>query len=171
MPMSCSPLWPRWALLVLVLATVVPVTWARVTSARGEEEAKETPTGIAALAWLAGAWSSAAFETVYTSPRGGEILSASKFLQGERAVFFDYERFVQKGKDVVLTPFPGGRKSVEFLLTDFDPRVKKARFVNEKHDFPKTLTYERTGEKTLRITLTGNEQGVDKKMVLELTRS
>jgi hypothetical protein len=136
-----------------------------------EEREEPVPSGLAALSWLAGAWHNDTFETVYTTPRGGEIVSASKFIQQDAAVFFDFERFFQRGDEVVMTPFPGGKKSVAFVLTGFDPKVRSARFVNEAHDFPKTLTYERTGEKTLRITLTGDEKGKARKMVLELKRS
>ena len=49
-----------------------------------------------------------------TTPRGGEIVSASKFIQGGRSVFFDYERFFTRGTDVIMNPYPGGKKSVEF---------------------------------------------------------
>ena len=35
---------------------------------------------LAALAFLAGAWAGPGYETVYTSPEGGMVLSASKAL-------------------------------------------------------------------------------------------
>ena len=155
---------PALSLLVLVVLLV------SVSVSHGKEQPAPAKEGIEALDWLAGAWQSDQFETTYTSPRGGEIVSASKFLSKGRAVFFDYERFRTVEKDVVLTPYPGGNKSVDFLLTDFDPAKRVARFVNEKHDFPQSLTYERTGETTLRITLVGKEQGEANKMVLELSR-
>ena len=155
--------------LAVLLPLAALVCWP-LPPGWSEEAEAPAPTGIAALTWLAGTWTSDNFETVYTSPRGGEIVSASKFLQGERAVFFDYERFRTQGSDVILTPFPGGKKSVDFALHGFDPKKKRARFVNEAHDFPQSLTYERTGERTLRITLVGEENGTPKKMVLELKR-
>lgn len=131
-------------------------------------------TGVAALAWLSGRWvgggGDEGIEAVYTTTSGGVMLSSTKFLNKGTCVFYDFERFFLRGKDVIMTPFPAGNRSVEFTLNGFKPKIKRARFSNEKHDFPKHLTYERTGDKTLKITLEGEEAGKAKKMVLDLRR-
>ncbi|MFZ5477258.1 MAG: DUF6265 family protein [Myxococcota bacterium] len=129
---------------------------------------------LAGLGWLAGEWrgkvDGATFVTAYTSPEGGLVLSVSKTIEGGRAVFHEFERFEVKDGAVVLTPYPGGRQSVPFTLTGYDPKVRSATFVNAGHDFPTEITYARVADDRLVVTLTGKAAGKSDVVRFELSR-
>ena len=95
------------------------------------------------------------FETVYSSPECGMIVSASKETRDGRVTMFDFERMEVRRGRVVMTPYPNGKASVSFTLDDkdHDPKKRRAVFVNLKHDFPKRFTYERVADDRLVITL------------------
>lgn len=137
-------------------------------------QAQESPTAaerLESLAWLAGTWKSDSFETHYTSPEGGLILSVSKHYEGGRAAFFEFERFEVRGEDVVLVPYPGGDESVSFRLVGHHPDAKKAVFENKEHDFPTSLTYELRAPDNLTIVVAGPQGGREASFALDLKRS
>jgi hypothetical protein len=109
-------------------------------------------------------------EACYSGPEGGEIVSATKHVEGGRVVLFDFERFREEDGKVILTPFPRGKASVDFELVGHDPSVKQAVFVNPKHDFPSRLKYERTADDHLKITLAGEQGGRHVGFTLDLVR-
>lgn len=126
---------------------------------------------LASLEWLAGTWSGDGFETYYTSPKGGLILSLSKFLEGEEIRFYEFERIEARGGSVFLTPqHPGDTGSVSFTLTDYNPKVKKALFVNKAHDFPKEIAFELRSRNNLVIVVSGVENGSPQTIRLDLRR-
>lgn len=147
------------------------VALASFTSSRAEEA---PDSKIAALAWMAGDWvgtmGGTRFEALYTDPAGGTILSTSKHFRGDAVGFFEFERFVEQDGEVVLVPYPAGRASVEFRLVDFDPAVRRARFVNPEHDFPQELTYALDDDGVFRIVLTGERRGAPSRLEVELRR-
>lgn len=161
-----------------VVATVVLVALiAAAGLSLAEEKKPMTPAakkGIAALDWLAGAWTGSAgpskWETNYSTPSGGMVVSASKEIRGEKAVMFDYEVFVEREGKIVLTPYPHGNKSKDFTATNFDPTKKKIVLENAKHDFPKKFTYELVKEGHLHITLEGEQGGNPIAMTLKFKR-
>ena len=130
--------------------------------------------GIAALDWLAGAWKGSAgtsvWETNYSTPAGGMVVSSSKEIRDGKAVMFDYEVFVEREGKIVLTPFPFGKRSKDFPAKDFDPAKKKIVLENAAHDFPRRFTYELTKSGALHITLEGEQGGQPMKMKLEFKR-
>ncbi len=83
----------------------------------------EPPKGVAALAWLEGQWQSAdgKWEACYSSPLGGEIVSATKKIEDGKVTLFDFERFRDVDGVVVLMPFPHGKAGTECvsILTGF----------------------------------------------------
>lgn len=127
------------------------------------------------LGFLTGAWrggdGASAWEAVYSSAEGGQIVSASKELNGGRVVMIDFEHFYEREGRLRLTPFPFGKRSVEFTLTEFDGRSRKAVFENPEHDFPKRFVYQRTDDRHMRIELTGEMGGQPTTMTLEFERS
>lgn len=127
-----------------------------------------TPAGVGLeeLSWLAGSWSgeirgagsATRFETHYTLPEGGVILSTSKaFSQEGKVVWFEFERFQAKDGVLQVVPHPNGRASVAFTLAEYDPAAKKAVFVNPQHDYPTRITYQRVGEDRLLFVVEGGE--------------
>jgi hypothetical protein len=167
----------RLALTSAALAAAIGLGTLAGGALRAEEPPAAKPElrkGIAALGWLAGSWRGtdgrSVWETCYSTPEGGQIVSASKEMRGGRAVMFDFERFRTTSDAVVLTPYPFGKKSVDFTLTGHDPAVKKAVFVNEEHDFPKRFTYAIDAEGRLTIRLEGEQRGKPVKLELKLEK-
>jgi hypothetical protein len=129
------------------------------------------------LSWLAGSWSGEVrgaapgtrFETHYTTPQGGVILSSSKaFSQEGKLSWFEFERFETRDGVLQMTPYPNGEASVSFTLTEYDPATKKAVFSNAQHDHPNRITYQRLAEDRLLCIVAGNSEGSP---VLEVTLS
>lgn len=113
---------------------------------------------IKQLGWLEGKWSGTfednPFEAIYSSPKGGVILSISKEFGEKGPCFIEFEKIEYWEDNVFLTPYPGGEKSDKFDLVDYDPEVQKAHFRNPEHDFPTDIIYERTAD-SLHITAGG----------------
>ncbi len=129
---------------------------------------------IESLEWLAGYWvgefEGVPFEVQYSNPNGGVILGASKEYFGSNGCFFEFELFYQAPDSVILIPYPNGRQSVAFLLTDYDPKVKEAKFVNYDHDFPTDISYRVIGDDSLIIEVAGPSKNGRKVLVANLSR-
>ena len=147
------------------------------TMSASRAQTPQDPPGYAALktlAWLEGSWrgdfEGNPFEAHYTSPEGGTILSVSKEFLKDGRCWSEFEQFTISGDSVLLTPYPQGERSVSFILTDYDPSVKKAVFVNEAHDFPTDITYEMTAPDSLRILVAGPGKDGRKVLAVRLAR-
>lgn len=126
---------------------------------------KPASPGLEDLAWLAGSWSgdilgagaSTRFETHYTTPQGGVILSTSKaFSKDGKLRWFEFERFEAREDGVLqVVPHPNGAASVPFILAEYDPAAKRAVFANAQNDYPNRLTYHRIAEDRLLIVVAG----------------
>lgn len=158
---------------LLLLALLLGAAGFAFPQDADEASTPEAPT-VAALGWLEGRWlgsdGQSRWESVYSSAEGGQILSASKELRGEQVVMIDFEHFYVREGAVRLTPFPFGRRSVEFTLTELDLDARRVVFENLEHDFPQRFEYHRSGEKALRITLTGEQGGQPLEVTLALER-
>jgi hypothetical protein len=128
-------------------------------SPRGEKEREP----LDSLAWLAGEWrgraGNADIVSWHSDPAGGTIVMASKELENGKVNLFDFGVVSAKNGKVGYVPYPYGKPSVTFLLVDHDPKVEKAVFANDEHDFPKRFTFERKSPDSLAITLTGDQGG------------
>ncbi len=120
------------------------------------------------LSWLAGSWSGEVkgaapgtrFETHYTTPHGGVILSSSKALSQEGELrWFEFERFETRDGALQVTPYPNGKASVSFTLVEYDPAAKKAVFANAEHDYPNRITYQRVADDRLLFVVAGDDEG------------
>lgn len=173
----------RTAILFAAAAVVAAVVALAATSFVRAEDAPSTPKpaatatkkGLAALDWLSGSWTGSdgeggAWETCYTSTDGASILSSSKEMRQGRTVMFDFEVWSEKDGKVVMTPYPHGKRSVDFTAKDFDPAKRRILLENAGHDFPRTFTYEVGEDGKLRITLAGEQGGSPLTMTLEFER-
>jgi hypothetical protein len=151
-----------------LVAAVLLATALRAAGVAAEQAAPAA--AIADLAWLEGTWVSEAdstrVEERWTSPAGGAMLSTSRTLRGGRMVAFEFLRIVARPGGVVYIAQPGGRPPTEFALTASGPG--RAVFENPAHDFPKRLTYHRSGS-TLRVEVEGDEKGKPLRDVYEFT--
>jgi hypothetical protein len=133
------------------------------------------PPTISDLSWLEGTWRGSvggrSFEAHYTSPEGGQILSASKYTEDGKPAGFEFERFEQRGDTLVLTPFPEGKSSADFPIADYDPRGRRAVFENLAHDFPTRISYQRSAKDRLTILVSGpGEDGQEQVLTYALQR-
>lgn len=144
------------------------------------EAPKQPPASarIEDLGWLAGSWAgeirgagaTTRFETHYTAPRGGVILSTSKAFKPDGTLsWFEFERFETKDGTLQVTPYPNGKADVSFALAEYDPTAKKAVFTNPGHDYPNRITYQRLAEDRLLFIVAGNREGAPV-MEFSLTR-
>jgi hypothetical protein len=150
-----------WLPVLLLLHSPAPLPYSRAG------------TSITQLSWLEGVWrgriGAQDFEARYTGPDGGQILSASKYTRNGKAAGFEFERFVEKDGGVVLTPFPDGKSSVSFKMTDFDSKTRRAVFENPSHDFPTKISYQRVVDDSLTILVSGpGNDGKEKVIRYEL---
>jgi hypothetical protein len=134
-----------------------------------------SPPTISDLSWLEGTWrgriGSREFETRYTGADGGQILSASKYTENGSPAGFEFERFEQHGDTLLLTPFPEGKSSVSFPLSEYDAKTRRAVFENLAHDFPTRISYQRVARDRLTILVSGpGEDGNEQVITYALTR-
>lgn len=109
------------------------------------------PARVDALGWLAGRWETAGeggrwTEEMWSAPRGGMMLGASRSGEGDAMREFEFLR-LQAGEDGVLVYLaqPGGRSpAVPFRLIQSDSA--SATFENPGHDYPQRIRYERSGD-------------------------
>jgi hypothetical protein len=158
-------------LTLLLLALTLIATY----HAHGEEiEETRSDIAIQPLSWLEGSWrgdfEGNPFEAHYTSPQGGAILGMSKEFLKDGRCWIEYELFTNSGDTVKVTPYPGGEKSVSFVLTGYDPSIKYAVFENKTHDFPTDITYELIAADSLRILVAGPGKNGRKVLTVNLAR-
>jgi hypothetical protein len=114
------------------------------------------PASIDDLAWLAGRWEASNeggrwTEEMWSAPRGGIMLGASRSGRGASLREFEFLR-LQAGEDgvPVYLAQPSGRPPVRFRLA---ARASTgATFENPDHDFPQRIAYSRSGE-TMTATI------------------
>jgi Domain of unknown function (DUF6265) len=145
------------------------------TSSHQPTRSPSYPPSIRDLSWLEGTWrgriGSREFETRYTGAEGGQILSASKYTENGVAAGFEFERFEQHGDTLILTPFPEGKSSVTFPLSEFDGKARRAVFENLAHDFPTRISYQRVARDRLTILVSGpGEDGNEQILTYALKR-
>ncbi|MBD3403183.1 hypothetical protein GF420_09835 [candidate division GN15 bacterium] len=149
---------------VLVAATLVVLGAAGTTLFVISPMAQQAtgfsgPRGVTGLHWLEGTWRGTLgdniFEARYSSPEGGQVLGMSKEFLPNRPAYIEFERFHAIEGEVVVTPYPAGRQSVNFALTSHDPETRRAVFENPEHDFPTKLVYHRIESDSLVIEVSG----------------
>ena len=163
------------------LALALGLALAGFLSATGPAAAQQAGAAgtvrLEDLAWLAGSWAgevrgagaATRFETHYSTPQGGVILSSSKAFRSEgKLSWFEFERFESKDGKLTVTPYPNGKASVSFTLVEYDPAAKKAVFANAEHDYPNRITYQRVAEDRLLFVVAGNGKDAP---VMEFTLS
>ena len=114
-----------------------------------------TTATIGDLAWLADAWvgtkGSRSIEERWSPPLGGAMLGVSRTVSRGRMSSFEYLRIVERDGGLVYIAQPGGKSPTEFVLTELT--ATRAVFDNPRHDYPKRIVYERSGEDDLTATI------------------
>ncbi len=165
--------WKRVCVMGLAVAAAVGLNRLVAEESKEGAGADAPKVAIEQLSFLAGNWSGTfpggRWESAYTTPDGGMILSSSKEFRGDRVVMIEFEHFQTIEGEVVLTPYPFGKKSsTSFKLSEFEEAKKRVVFANPEHDFPNTIIYERTKPDELVIQVIGTmrEKEVNQTMTL-----
>lgn len=157
---------------LVALAMGEPVATQDAKAAKPADAAAKL--SVADLGFLSGVWQGSdggsRWESWYSSPEGGQLVGASKELHDGRVVTIDFEHFYEREGQLRMTPFPFGKKRVEFTLAAHDAAARKAVFENPEHDFPSRFTYQRVDEQRLRIVLEGQPGVPPGTITLEFTR-
>ena len=150
-----------------------PAPQAQAAPATSAAAARVSAT-VAHLGFLTGVWQgsdgASQWESWYSSPEGGQIVGASKELHDGHVVTIDFEHFYEREGTLRMTPFPFGKKSVEFTLATLDAAAKRVVFENPAHDVPSRFTYQRVDDQRLRIVLEGQPGVPPGTLTLEFTR-
>jgi len=141
----------------LLLCALAPVLAPAASTVQEEPPAPSASDVLESMTWLTGTWEceiwGGTFHSNYGTPAGGVLLSASKLLVKEQAVFFEFELFrVQEGT-LVMVPHPEGEAQDPFEMTEFDLEARKVVFENPANDYPSRITYHGESDERLVITL------------------
>ena len=129
-------------------------------------------TTLSDLAWLAGDWQTAPggraqIEEHWTSVAGGTMMGMSRTVAGDKTVEFEYLRIEQRADGIYYVAHPKARcPATDFKLTKAS--ANEAVFENPQHDFPKRITYRKTGADSLTASIDGGEGS--KAMLFSFTR-
>lgn len=160
---------PRAALLLALLALPLPLAAPGRLLAE-PAPAAPAPAPTAALGFLEGLWRAEAgadaWEAAYTGTGGAEVLGATKQVRAGRTASFSFERFAEREGRLVLALFPGGKAGPELPLKELDAKAGKAVFENPASPFPLRVTYHRTGQDALTVTLEGDAANAARRLVL-----
>jgi hypothetical protein len=154
---------------LLIAATLVALASPKGT--RGNENPRPGVAPITSLSFLEGTWKGTfegeRFETSYSSPAGGKVVSWSKGFSGEKAMFFELEVFEERGGSVVVTPYPDGNRAQTFTLVSLEG--ERAVFESPDSAFPRRLVYERVATDRLRFVVSGERDGKKVEWRVEVT--
>ena len=119
---------------------------------------------LSSLNWLEGSWSGhdgkgVSMEEHWTSARGGTMFGINRTMSEDQTTYFEFLRIAldEQGR-ITYYASPAGRDpATPFTLVDFSARW--ATFGNDEHDFPTRIHYELQPDKSLMITISGEEDG------------
>lgn len=110
------------------------------------------PATIEDLAWISGNWvgsrgaeGAIKFEERWGPPLGGSMFASARTVNRGRLSAFEYLRIVERDGGLVYVAQPNGGAGTEFVLSEFSET--RAVFDNPRHDYPKRIVYERSGDK------------------------
>jgi hypothetical protein len=141
-----------WKIVQYNLALTIPnERFSMVREAAGAAEVRSIPKRgpLAELGWLSGSWiakrpNGELTEEHWTSVDGGTLIGSGRSVKGGKTEFFEHLRIEDRDGVVVYSAQPLGRPPTEFRRTGIG--TGGAVFENEKHDWPKRISYERTAD-------------------------
>lgn len=125
-----------------------------------EDIAMPTPVKatIGDLSWLSGAWTGTrgtggaiSMEERWSPAKGGAMLAISRTVSRDKMSAFEYLRIVEREGGLVYIAQPGGAAPTEFIMTEVS--ATRAVFDNPRHDYPKRIIYELSGDGKLTATI------------------
>ncbi len=118
--------------------------------------AQEPVPSLDALSWMAGSWSAkqGKVEEHWTRPAGDLMLAMNRDLSRPKRTFFEFLRIERRSDGIFYVASPMGQGNTDFKLVQLTEN--RVTFENAAHDFPKRITYERTGPATMKATVEGD---------------
>jgi len=112
------------------------------------------------VSWISGAWQTEPggkrqIEEHWTQATGASMLGMSRTVAGDKTVEFEYLRIEQRADGVYYVAHPKARcPGTDFKLSRAS--ATEAVFENPQHNFPKRITYRKSGDE-LTATIDGGE--------------
>lgn len=120
-------------------------------------EASAATGPLAGLAWLSGSWASVEAgnlsEEHWTAPSTNLMLGMNRTVDAGVTKHHEQLRIESKDDGVFYVASPSGQETTAFKLVEGGD--SHAVFENLDHDYPKRITYRRTGP-TLTVTIEGD---------------
>lgn len=153
--------WRKMGLGVGIVAAVVALALAEGGAFAAER------SRVANLGWLAGCWEARStrrlVEEQWMAPRGGLMLGMSRTVRGDTLVEYEVVRMEERGDSLFYVANPVRQSQAQFLATS--STESSVVFENPHHDFPKKISYFRTGPDSVVARVEGELSG--KNRVLE----
>ena len=130
------------------------------------------PAGITDAAFLSGSWetvnSGTRVEEMWTCPGPESMYATGRTIANGKTVFFEFLRIEARKDGVFYVAQPKGRPPTDFRLTRHEAGV--VVFENPEHDFPKRITYTKSGSDGLVARVEGDASSAEKAEEFRYTR-
>jgi hypothetical protein len=148
--------------LSLVMLCVAP---SGCVQPRGTIVLEARDPGLAAVAFLAGSWTTnegeVRTEEHWTAPAGGTMIGVNRVVRGDRTLFHEFLQLVRDGDKIEYLAAPKGRyPPTVFRL--IEAGEGRATFENPAHDFPRRITYWKDADGHLNADIEGTERGQER---------
>lgn len=124
------------------------------------------------LAWLSGCWEGksdgAVVQEQWSKPAGGTLLGTGRRIAGGKTVFHEYMHIGETNSGLLFVAHPGGGEGTPFRLQKAGKN--KAVFINNAHEFPRVITYQRKGN-SLLVLAEGTREGRETADKVKLKRA
>lgn len=153
-------------------ASVAPATAAAPPAGSAAPPADAASGPLASVSWLVGTWSGtstegATLEETWAAPAGTVMTGTSKLVGKDGKATNETMRIeARDGGAIVYVAQPGGAAPTEFTRDARTSGPTHAQFVNEQHDWPTRIRYERTGDE-LKVRLRGRTGQADESFALK----
>lgn len=125
--------------------------------ASSHSQQAETYLGMLSGCWR-GEFDGTVVEERWDKLAGGLMLGTAKTVAGDAAVEFEFLKIRVNEGDITYTPYINGTEASAFRLNEAASNATKLVFENPQNDFPKKITYAKSGS-ALDIELTGESEG------------
>ena len=134
-----------------------PLPAAAVVLLAAAAPAAAASSGIQRVAWLRGCWEMSSpertVEEQWMAPRGGSMVGVGRTVRGSELVEYEMVVIREQGEKLAYEAHPSGQPSATFLSEAVSET--SVVFVNQGHDFPKRIGYERAAEDRLLAWIDG----------------
>ncbi|MCR9131498.1 MAG: DUF6265 family protein [bacterium] len=125
------------------------------------------------LEWMSGLWignqNGVMMEEYWTEPAGGTLIGLHRDTFSESSSFFEFLRIEETKEGLIYFAQPKGGKATEFRTSELE--INKVTFSNPNHDFPQHLHYHLIHPDTIKVGISGLDEGELKQIEWKWVRS